>query len=166
MSGAGQQNRYTGSCACGALLVNALLLRCSGLLAVLCIDACPIAGKVQLVARGEPVMQQYCHCHGCRQYHCAPFAATILFKASDFEIVGGETECFRVNNTPNCTRLSCKTCRSPVANLPTHFPQVRSTFPMLFKDFDFQPSSHIWWSHRVIDNDFGNLLKYDEWPPM
>ena len=110
--------------------------------------------------------QQYCHCNGCRRYHSAPFIATVVFNTSDIDIVGGETECFKVNNSPDCTRLSCAFCRTPLINIPTHFQQFRSTFPMLFKEFDFQPQAHIWWSHRMIKSQIDDLPKFDGWPPM
>ena len=124
------------------------------------------AGKVQLSARGEPMSQQYCHCNGCRRYHSAPFIATVLFKSSDISIVSGEDECFKVNNSPDCTRLSCISCRTPLINIPTRHQQIRSTFPMLFKDIDFQPKAHIWWSHRMIRSQIDDLPKFDSWPPM
>lgn len=124
------------------------------------------AGKVQLVAKGEPMSQQYCHCDGCRQYHSAPFIGTLLFNSSNVEIVSGETECFKVNNTPELTRLSCAKCRTPVMNLPVKFPQIRVTFPMLFKDVDFKPAMHIWWSHHTIQSEIDELPKYDAWAPM
>lgn len=134
-----QQTYYTGSCACG---------------------------KVQLEAKGEPISQQYCHCKSCRQYHCAPFVACVLFKASDFEIKGGEDQCFKVNNSADCTRLSCSSCRSPVVNIPTHYSQVRGTFPMLFKELEFNPRCHIWWDQRVVKHTLDDLPKYDAWGPM
>ena len=159
-----QQTYYTGSCACGRSL-SAVLMFYFG--CTLCAFAeFVIAGKVQLEAKGEPISQQYCHCKSCRQYHCAPFVACVLFKASDFEIKGGEDQCFKVNNSADCTRLSCSSCRSPVVNIPTHYSQVRGTFPMLFKELEFNPRCHIWWDQRVVKHTLDDLPKYDAWGPM
>ena len=121
------------------------------------------AGKVQLLAKGEPISQQYCHCRPCRQYHCAPFIATVLFKTSDFEITQGEETCHKYNITDDVDRLSCSSCRSPIVNIPNRFNQVRSTFPMLWKDLEFNPKCHIWWSQRMIKDQFDQLPKNDGW---
>lgn len=167
MSDSQEQTERRGSCACGKD-VEALLI-CTPL-AVLCFTRCfrslHSAGRVQLRTRGEPMAQQYCHCNGCRRYHSAPYIGALLFNSSNVDIVSEENECFKVNNTPELTRLSCATCRTPVMNLPVHSKQVCVTFPMLFKDVDFKPTMHIWWSHRTITSDIDELPKYDAWPPM
>lgn len=160
-----QQTHFTGSCACA----RNLLAGCSCLTLVARIVHLylfAIAGKIQLEAKGEPISQQYCHCKCCRQYHCAPFVASVLFKSSDFEIKGGEGQCFKVNNTADCTRLSCSFCRSPVVNIPTYYSQVRSTFPMLFKELEFKPRCHIWWTQKMVKPPLDDLPKYDAWAPM
>ena len=37
---------------------------------------------------------------------------------------------------------------------------------MLFQDIDFQPTAHIWWSHRMIKSQMVDLPKFDGWPSM
>ena len=124
------------------------------------------AGKVRFSATGEPIAQKYCHCNGCRQYHCSIFTPTVTFKSSDFTVQAEEGSLFEVNNTAELSRFSCSTCRTPVYNSPRKFPDYKVTFPMLISSFDWQPSLHSWWSQRMTANEWDDLPKYPEWPPQ
>lgn len=125
-------------------------------------------GQVTFELSGPPISQDYCHCRGCRVYHCAPFICGLVCKESDFKITKGEDVLFKVNNTPELDRYSCPSCRSPIYNKPAFLKGVAVTFPSLIKEFTFEPDCHIWFSHAVVPEASiaDGLKRYPEWPPF
>lgn len=88
---------HKGSCACGKHQAATLVDPDSFSVTLL-----HIAGKVQLLATGEPILQSYCHCSSCRRYQSAPFVATVLFKTSNISFVSGENEVMIHHNALGC----------------------------------------------------------------
>lgn len=125
-------------------------------------------GGTRWQAKAAPVCQLYCHCKSCRNYSCAPFIASVIFKREDFEVTKGNENLFKVNNTPDCSRFSCGKCRSAVYSTGGDKWPMAGTTPYLLKDFDFKPQFHIQCNSAVIPESVFNdgLPRFPEWPPF
>ncbi|MDZ7839617.1 MAG: GFA family protein [Gammaproteobacteria bacterium] len=103
----------------------------------------------------------YCHCHYCRKWHSAPVNAWALWPNDKVRMQGQVTE-FR--DLTQGVRISCAQCGAGVANRKPEANMI-VVYPMTLVEsgLKFEPTSHIYYSKRVLDLSDG-LPKYVDMP--
>jgi len=109
------ENKYRGSCFCGA---------------------------VQLEVSGAPAGMGYCHCESCRSWSAGPVNAFTLWQPDAVRITRGADNIGSYNKTPKSLRKWCKTCGGHVF---TEHPGMGLTdvYAATIADFPFQAGVHV-----------------------
>jgi len=66
-------------------------------------------GAVQLVVRGEPLVQMYCHCDDCQAVHGAAYVPESVYPASAVEVTQGTPGTWKLKRSPRFTCTECGT---------------------------------------------------------
>jgi hypothetical protein len=119
-------------------------------------------GKVQIDVEGDPLVQGFCHCTSCRRWTAQPFLAYALWPSPLVRVKAGSD---RLGSAPRNENLTVHFCRDCGGNLMAVSATAGATdvFPLVIKDFDFEPSSHVNYGERVMDVRDG-LPKYRDMP--
>jgi hypothetical protein len=119
-------------------------------------------GAVNVEVEGDPRVQGYCHCTSCRRWTAQPFLAYALWPSSMVRIAKGEASLGQAARNENLTHHFCKACGGSVMAVSSAA-GFTDVFPMIIKDFEFQPASHVNYAERVIDMRDG-LPKFRDMP--
>jgi len=121
--------------------------------------------SVKFEVRAPPVDAKICHCKDCQTLHGAPMQWAAIFHKTDVRITSGhdnlafydsatETLCHSGRERTLPCKVSCKHCRSPIADEGR---RMWLAFPTLF-DFgyppkvpkSFLPSCHIFYGNAAL----------------
>ncbi|CAD7703592.1 unnamed protein product [Ostreobium quekettii] len=132
-----------------------------------CSGGCP-CGAVEVRISGVlPLMQGYCHCTICQDYHSAPMCAVVAFPWAgpddrNVDFVKGRDGMKTYNRTAAIDRCFCGSCGSPVVNFNTAA-GFASFFPRILHGWKFEGQSHLYYGDRAVDVRDG-LVKYVDLP--
>ncbi|PUB11871.1 GFA family protein [Yoonia sediminilitoris] len=122
-------------------------------------------GAVKCEAKGEPLLQGYCHCTTCRRRSAAPMIGYTIWPETAVSFTEGED---LINRSPQPDKpeaskwMSCKVCGCAIG---THLTE-RGAIDILvgaFRDFPFQPNAHMNYGEAIVRINDG-LPKYRDMP--
>ncbi|MFD1193943.1 GFA family protein [Seohaeicola saemankumensis] len=122
-------------------------------------------GAVKLEAEGEPLLQGYCHCSSCRQRSAAPMIGYTIWLETAVTFREGKD---LINRFPKLDKpeaskwMSCKVCGCAIGAHLTERGAI-DIFVGAFRDFPFQPNTHINYGEAIIRMNDG-LPKYRDMP--
>jgi hypothetical protein len=128
-------DRYSGSCFCGAVAIE---------------------------ATGAPEEMGYCHCASCRSYSGAPVTAFALWKAENVRVTKGAEFLGRFNKTGMSERQFCRNCGG---HLMTGHPTLGLTdvHAAAIPGLTFAPTVHLNYAETVLPMRDG-LPKLKDFP--
>jgi hypothetical protein len=102
-----------------------------------------------------------------RKAQGSAFATNGIVRATDFNIVSGESELTGYEATPGQTKYFCKHCGSPIISRSTNKPdEVRVRIGTIESDISERPQAHIFVTSKANWEDIcGNIPMYDEYEP-
>jgi hypothetical protein len=115
-------SKYTGSCFCGAIEVE---------------------------ATGAPFAMGYCHCKDCRAWSAGPVNAFTLWNPDAVRITKGEEHLGSYTKTGDSHRKFCKLCGG---NVISDHPGANFTdvYAAILPDLAFEPSLHVNYESKVL----------------
>ncbi len=106
-------------------------------------------GAVELEITGAPGAMGYCHCDSCRHWSAGPVNAFSLWQPESVKVVRGAEHIQTYAKTDNSHRKWCGQCGG---HLMTDHPHmgVIDVYAAVIKDFNYQPSMHVFYSESVL----------------
>ena len=131
---------YTGSCLCGAVIIN-------------------ILGPISDII--------HCHCSLCRKSSGTAFATNGFVQSKDFQIVQGADDLHDFELRPGKKRHFCRRCASPVYSSNQQEPErIRLRLGILDSDIDEKPGSHNFVTSKANWEDLdAELPRYEAHEP-
>ena len=106
--------------------------------------------SVQVLVSDEPVVQLVCHCHDCQQFTGLDFVEAAFF-CKEHCSVNGETLTESVQGGSGEEKINhyCASCKEPVYAEITVLNGAVAVLARRLSNFDFEPRSQVWLSHRA-----------------
>lgn len=106
-------------------------------------------GKITFKVYGEPLVQFYCHCNDCSQYHSTHYVEVLVYPdkpdvEQHIKLTDGQ-EYLKSFEKDGQARYFCGECGTAVFN-KKESARTLGTFPVLLKGFKFQPTMHLYCS--------------------
>jgi hypothetical protein len=96
-------------------------------------------GAVEIEARGEPIVQLYCHCLDCQAVHGAAYVAESVYRADAVSVVRGSPTTWMLKRSP---RFTCGACGTRMF-IDVVAVGLRGINGKLLPDGELQPAFHM-----------------------